>query len=423
MNWTTTAARITTPTDIEQTAINCPEGTTLVNCRHDEGFSNAWGECKQTEFLSYTPFCPTPFTQVNQLPTQVAIGLGGFSYNELFGVPDQRYVPNFQCRQECIGFDEDTSYCGGPFACGTAACSGSFARDGEVDFRNARGCPVVLDDDVEIDAAIRWKVGQTCVDCDNCGLRTPADVTSLLFAVDWGLGCAVECSRLLCDIGDIYDFTDQRCKRCEQLQSKRTCSQAVQKDLQNTDVSGNDVLLRRDGCLGKPGAFEYEDRQYVLHNVTSPDPTYGECIECQGPSNCQDNEYAASCDECLRCVPHGIVQMQQRTWRDLEGEDRVLFCQMPECAPGLTGLRGHGDVCIERCNENLECSEDEWVVACSLPHNSRCRKRWPLVGALRVSKGIVADTVDLLEDSSHFASFENAQRKRAYSVGIDKPMC
>ena len=30
---------------------------------------------------------------------------------------------------------------------------------------------------------------------------------------------AVECSRLLCDIGEIYDFTDQRCKRCEQLQS------------------------------------------------------------------------------------------------------------------------------------------------------------------------------------------------------------
>lgn len=389
---------------------SCPDGEQRVNCRHDAGFNDAEGECVKSEFLSYTPFCPTTFEQIDGTDVQVSVGLGGFSYNELFGVPNSSYVADFQCRTECLATDEDTSFCGGPFACGTRACSASFARDGEVDFRKPRGCPVTVDKAGDTDAATLWKIKQTCVDCSVCGQVTPAGLGDLPFAADWGRGCAQECTRLVCEIGEIYDFTDSTCKRCEQLRSKRLCPDTVQDTLRTSDVSGNDVLLRRSGCQEKPGAFDYEERKFYQDTVASPNPEYGDCEECAGPADCAADEYAATCESCERCIPHGLIEMQRRTWSDVDGNDKVLFCQMPECSSGLTGVYGDGRVCTDRCTllENVQCEDDERVVPCMLPHNVRCRKRWPAHELPRVHRGVAASSADLLNDASEFASFENA---------------
>ena len=383
----------------------CGVGETRVNCRHDAGFNDARGTCEKTELLSYTPFCTKNFTANDGQTFQMSVGLGGFSYTELFGVPDPTYVPDFQCREECVGVANDTSYCGGPYACGTKACSATFAQDGEDGYRTARGCPVSIFAEDEYSVKL-LKTQQQCTDCSTCGQGGTHWELG-----DWGRGCANECSRLLCRAGEIYDFTDQQCKRCDELSSIQLCPSTQQAGLRNTDVSGHAVLLDRQGCRGSPAAFDLSVLAIDRYNANSTDPTYGECIVCEythfAQEHCTSNEYADTCHSCRKCVQHGLVDMTAVLWSKPGGGEERLPCQMPACSYGLTGLRGDGGVCVDACVD-VQCDDAEFELPCSLPHNARCRPRWPVVADVRVPLGVVPHTVDVLGGPLQHNSFENA---------------
>ena len=395
-----------------------------VNCRHDVGFNDAKGECKPTEQLSYTPFCSEKraITSLNNAGDATldenydfAVGLGGFAYSELFGVPNASWVSDFQCREACVAVPDDTSYCGGPYACNTRVCSASFAQDGEDEYRLARACPVAIEDTDDRNSIMR-KRRVSCYTCDNCGDVPDADFPELQ---DWGRGCANECSRLKCDVGEIFDFTDNKCKTCAQLRDIRLCPSSTQAALRTTDVSGNSVLLKRDGCREKPGQFDLQRYNYYETETASPDPHYGDCKECDGQS-CEANKYSDTCDTCTACIGHDSRPKEQRTWKLLEdGTDQDLFCQLAQCPRGYTGVHSDGALCVDTCMSEVElaCTSSEFVMPCQLPHNTRCRPRWPapvIVDAegeaedMLVPKAVTSYAVDLLGDALDTTSFENA---------------
>ena len=400
---------------------SCAPGQTRVNCRHDAGFNNASGHCEPTELLSYTPFCAEKkeiqITNADGTPINVtqefASGLGGFSYTELFGVANASYIADFQCREPCVGVRNDTSYCGGPYACNTRVCSASYAQDGEDGYRQDKACPVFVNDYDDVNTK-QSKRQVSCVTCDNCG-----DVQHTAFPdiQDWGRGCANECSRLRCDIGDIFDFTDNKCKTCAQLQSTKLCPSFAQQELRNTDVSGNSVLLRREGCRGRPGQFDMSRFDYYNTETASPDPQYGNCAQCSG-IQCAEHEYADTCDTCTACIQHDFRVKEQRLWTKLDGTIEELSCQLQQCPNGRTGVNGDGSLCLDQCmsEEELQCTSSQFVMPCELPHNARCRPRWPApltVDAageavdVLVAKRETSSNVDAFGDTLDTASFEN----------------
>ena len=396
-----------------------------VNCRHDVGFNDARGECKPTEQLSYTPFCSEKraVTLLNDADVATfdenydfAVGLGGFAYSELFGVPNASWVSDFQCREACQGVMEDTSYCSGPYACNTRVCSASRAQDGEDEYRLAQACPVAIDEDSDSDYTILRKRRVSCYTCDNCGDVPDPNFPELQ---DWGRGCANECSRLQCGVGEIFDFTDNKCKTCAQLRDIRLCPSSTQEALRTTDVSGNGVLLKRDGCREKPGQFDLERFNYYDTETASPDPQYGDCDECDG-EDCGASEYSDTCDTCTACIGHDSRPKEKRTWTKLvDGNSQELFCQLPQCPRDYTGVHSDGALCVDSCTPEVElaCTSSEFVMPCQLPHNTRCRPRWPapmIVDAegeaedVLVPMKVTSYAVDMLGDALDTTSFENA---------------
>jgi hypothetical protein len=400
----------------------CPEHETRVNCRHDAGFNNAAGYCARTELLTYTPFCSEK--KIIQLTTDAgepisseqdfATGLGGFSYSELFGVPNVSYIADFQCRDACVGVRTDTSYCGGPYACNTRVCSASYAQDGEEEYRQDKACPILLENSDAFDT-IQKKRQISCVACDNCG-----DVQEQAFRElqNWGRGCANECSRLRCEVGQIFDFTDNACKACSQLTSVKLCPSFAQEALRNTDVSGHSILLQRDGCRGRPGQFDLSRFNYYAEEIASPDPQYGNCTQCSG-LECAENEYSDTCISCTRCIHRDARDMEQRTWTKLtDGNEENLFCQLAMCPVDRTGINADGSMCLETCVSEIElgCTSSQFMLPCQVPHNTRCRPRWPAPLSIDaegeaedvlVAKRVTSYLIDEFGDSLDTTSFEN----------------
>lgn len=407
-----------------QTCRDCGEGMTLVNCRRDAGSNGAEGECKPTELLSPTPFCSQQFTSVDKENYDMSVGLSGFSYSELFGVPNSSYVTDFQCRDTCVGTRADTNYCGGPYACGARVCSTGFTQDGEPDFRRPRACPVTMDDIDYINVALDdvdkkvWKIGQGCQDCSNCGdggtsVEGPGD----LEVENWGRGCASECSRLMCGVNEIFDFTDKKCKRCDELLSIELCPSERRAEMRDMDISGNAKHVQREGCRGRPGSVDL-DRINYSNEDASPDPQYGNCEACT-PATCTDPlEYPDTCSSCRTCVPHGLVKTKSRDWDNLDGATETLHCQMQTCAdvqrPDYTLVEDDGALCTEPCMSAAEfpCAVDEVAWPCQMPFQRRCRPRWPSVESARDAKTEVSNLVDVLYDAEsqtiEYAGFENA---------------
>lgn len=402
----------------------CDDGMKRVNCRRDAGSNGAEGECKPTELLSPTPFCSQQFTSVDKEVYDMSVGLSGFSYSELFGVPNSSYVTNFQCRDTCQGTRADTNYCGGPYACGARVCSTGFTQDGEPDFRRPRACPVVMDDKDYVNAGLDnvdkqvWKIGQGCQDCNDCGDGgTSVEGPRALEVENWGRGCANECSRLMCGVGEIFDFTDKKCKRCDELLSIELCPSERRAEMRDMDISGNAKHVQREGCRGRPGSVDLDRINYSKEDA-SPDPQYGNCEECT-PKPCDNSfEYPDTCSSCRMCVPHGLVKMKSRDWVNLEGVTKTLHCQMQTCAEAdrkdYTLVQDDGALCTDPCLSAVDfpCAVDEVAWPCQMPFQRRCRPRWPGVESARDAKTEVSNLVDVLYDVTsqtiEYAGFENA---------------
>ena len=94
----------------------------------------------------------------------------------------------------------DTGQCDGPFACNVQACSMFSGTDtANANFRVARACPVELPSGR--DAPSLTSVRTSCATCQECGQVNEMQM------VDFGRGCANECSRLICPPGTIFDWT------------------------------------------------------------------------------------------------------------------------------------------------------------------------------------------------------------------------
>ena len=81
----------------------------------------------------------------------------------------------------------------------------------------------------------------------------------------------MECSHLLCNIDEIYDWTESilslRCKKCSELRDTRLCTHDNFEDLglSNMDISGRQPKLEFQNCQAKT------ERNSNLQ------PAYGNC--------------------------------------------------------------------------------------------------------------------------------------------------
>ena len=381
----------------------CPpcdrEDEMRVDCLSHSELNDAVGRCVPKSLVVQTPICP-----VNQSFNGVEViespGLNGFSFRELFGSYDQERV-DFQCRETCVGVTRDTGVCGGPYACNTPACSMGYSQSGESLYRLARACPVKLSesqfqDPSLTDTDLHKRRSQQCRTCEECGLTSNVDELD-----DWGLGCAEECSRILCDAGEIYDFTDSTCKLCDQLSDSRLCSSFRVRELglNNTDVSGNGLMVQMHKCQAKTGNSNAID--------------YGDCRKCESTIECSDGEYPASCSQCKQCVSRGFISTENGRFFDFEtGEEKTAFCQLRPCTlPSQTGLNRDGKMCTSSC-QDFDCAVEEFEVPCVFPHDKRCFPAFPAKPASQSKVAVLEPRVNFLEveqDSTpqFFSSFEN----------------
>ena len=338
-----------TPGECQQCE-SCSEGFARVGCVHYNGTTTYPGEvagrCVDSSVLVRAPQCPQ---EVSGVAEPVSPDLSGFTFEQVFGQPQTTLI-DFQCRQTCIGRTEDTTYCTGPHACNRPACTMVRTEDGAPDYLVARGCPVLLPD-VDMDGRAVVDLSEVeemllsearaaqCQTCATCGSDPPVGAT------DWGLGCAVECSQLECDAGEIFDFTapaGTKCRACSELTDFRLCSTADQEKLDvNTDsVSGLGQLLRWSGCRPKPGSVD------VAGDAGGP-ASYGPCEACE-PPECGQNEYPHTCSECVSCRLRNVDQMYQGRYVNATFDPHPVFCQLPPCADARTAVENTGEVCVRR---------------------------------------------------------------------------
>ena len=106
--------------------------------------------------------------------------------------------------------------------------------------RVCRG-PVHIDMEQE-EADEKWKIDSgVSVVFSKCGERQIA----FRNYSGWGEGCARECTQLLCEV---YDWTDHRCKSCENLFNSSLCSQPIEGEMtghlqRDKSMSGTDLTL------------------------------------------------------------------------------------------------------------------------------------------------------------------------------------
>ena len=214
----------------------CPAGEVRIDCDWRGVRVDSSGRCVSTEFLSPTAWCVDVVQSFNlaiastaKRNTVVSRGLGGFSFEDLFGGPQEGVDGvDFMCSGMCDGTQKhDSTECGGPYACGVHTCAmrlgeGTLDEVGRVDI--AHSCPVEA---VGYSYEAMRDIHQTeCQPCKSCGRNNVHGLPN------FGRGCALECSRLLCEVGEIYDWTENsantivRCKPCVQLGSAALCRSA-----------------------------------------------------------------------------------------------------------------------------------------------------------------------------------------------------
>ena len=396
----------------------CKEGFRRVGCIHSEGHNDASGHCIDETLVVQTPQCAEkiPTSSNVQVAYELAPDLGGWSYQQVFGLSHEN-IADFQCRETCIGRTVDTSYCAGPFACNKAACSMGVERDGDVLYQVARACPVLLPDLSFVNKLmsdftqtqqdrLRQVRRTACQTCAECGSNAPLD------AVDWGLGCAGECSQLQCDEGQIFDFTASslgKCTTCDELTDIRLCTQSQQTALSlNTDgVSGLGALLKWPDC--QPLTSQ---PLKTSNNILRPQ--YGECSRCTDIPQCQSDEYPKSCAACGKCLQRGNLFATTGKYLDTSFEQHNAYCQMKQCEGDKTGVLNSGIPCSRDCSPAV-CTEQEFSFACRLPHDTRCIPLRPRSFVSTVLHGVVPAHANMLEytqDNTQTApemasSFEN----------------
>lgn len=385
-----------------------------VDCRHDAGFNENSGACIDKQFVSPTPFCPRTVSIQDEL-TNFAIhttGLGGFQMIEVFG-SNSRNELDFQCRDPCIAATEDTGYCGGPYACGKRICNQYNAEDNDDNYRVARACPVQMQDDYSLNLEkTKAKIETECLKCTECGSNRKSTIENLnLNSNDYienvGLGCVTECTQMLCKMGQIYDVSDNECKSCSDLKNVILCKDDFQNDnILSTDITGNSILVDFKECI--PLSSEKTD--------------YGNCELCIHPTCTNADTFPSSCTECSECIPHESIQMTKGINENnpdtaQNSEISALYCQLPSCASGLTGLTDEGSVCTRACND-VQCEDDEFMVPCKFPQDSFCAERHPLKREGLQAKYTMPKEANILNINCEHrvSSFEHAL------INIDSPL-
>lgn len=410
---------------------------TRVGCMNRKGHAEtatdktAKGRCVRHDLVSRTPFCAEE-SDGSVDGSVTSLGLGGFSFRELFGLNSNEV--SFQCRRSCDsstrldrlnnqhpftwdGFSQtdndkgvDTGYCDGPFACNVMACTmQGDTEEYQESTRVPYACPVDLDQELYLlpeknESLVRNRRSVSCQTCQECGSDAPAEGS--LSALNWGRGCAKECSQLICVNDQIFDWTDKTCKDCTDLRDLRLCStdDRAAMNLNGRDISGNRPKYFFENCRPK----------LVDENMTSI--TYGDCRTCLDQSDvmCPDGEYHAECGtECAACRPHGQSVPYTTMYRNLSGDDVPLYCQVRACETVAgrerTGVMNMGALCHRDC-VRVKCEAGEYHLGCVLPHDERCVPAFPPAHdtmTLRTHSPVHTNVLEPVNDRHHFSSFEN----------------
>lgn len=405
-----------------------------VGCMNRKGHAEtatdntAAGRCVRHDLVSRTPFCAEE-SDGSVDGSVTSLGLGGFSFRELFGLNSNEV--SFQCRRSCDsstrlnrlngetidwdGFPEedegvDTGYCDGPFACNVMACTmQGDTEEYQESTRVPYACPVDLALELYLEpekneSLVRNRRSVSCQTCQECGSDAPA--AGSLSALNWGRGCAKECSHLICVNDQIFDWTDKTCKDCIDLRDLRLCStdDRAAMNLNGRDISGNRPKYFFENCRPK---LVDEDMKSI---------TYGDCRTCLDQSDvlCPDGEYHAECGtECAACRPHGQSVPYTTMYRNLSGDDVPLYCQVRACETVAgrerTGVMNMGALCHRDC-VRADCEAGEYHLGCVLPHDERCVPAFPPAHdtmTLRTHTPVHTNVLEPVNDRHHFSSFEN----------------
>ena len=409
-----------------------------VGCRHEKGYSvtqlndKAKGRCIPAKLATRTPLCEDE-------GQQRTLGLGGFSYRELFNV-DKTKVP-FQCRELCDGLDDtildtslltgnseldsfkaerngeglDSGYCDGPFACNVLSCvMEGDTQEFQHETRTPYACPVELPEYMRHESNLTMYASiiderrqYPCQTCAECGSLRPN------LATDWGRGCARECSQLLCEVNQIYDWTDKTCKRCVDLQDPDLCTTEDRLGLQKDggDISGNRPKIAFDNCVAKP-----ELTQTLAIS-------YGTCRLCEDDQSvhCADGEYHAGCDDtasgagsCAACYARENLVLSTQKYLNASFHENPVYCQLKRCSPTRarpkTGVSDTGDICHRDCVQQT-CDAGEYPLPCVLPHDARCVPEFPkkIHNTLKLIDHVPihANLLEPVNDIHFFSNFEN----------------
>ena len=446
-----------------------------VGCMNNAGSIGVIGECRPRVLVKPTAVCPfsehletfknfyfgsalnSETLEMSSFKTN--FGLGGFSFREVFGKSYE--LAEFQCRRICDGSQQkisvipsdddsdvvrlhldhgitDGGQCAGPFACDVQACTMESSMNSiEANYRIPRGCPAENMDYTVVDAHNAHKFDEirsvNCQPCSECGKGNSQLVPN------FGRGCAKECTQLICDENEIFDFTRNLiplrdgCTTCQNLHNLSLCSEEDLKILQPNlrDISGNRPMIYFKDCIPKLGL----QRQVQYSALGFADSTYGSCTQCPMElSQCNLNEIYVSCFQnpnsveneilhvCELCreIPN-LIKTRQLIANILTETTLTLFCQVLPCAdPSKTGLSQMEGACFKSC-ETLNCRFDEYLKPCVFPNHARCVKRYPYREDERIAIGIVGHHANLFEHlgTQLFSGFENAM----LDVSVNSRIC
>lgn len=440
---------------------SCEVGKIRVGCIRSAGHVNEVGECRNVKLLQRTAVCPRrdTVTRENVEADSVELsewisnyGLGGFRFEEVFGVSEQGV--DFQCRQVCDGsakFQDpstqaisygtaDSGHCAGPFACNVQACTMRSSADDTGDsFRVPRACPLedpVYDDGRQV-ASYSDVRRAPCQTCSECGLNSNR-------MADWGRGCAKECSYIVCPMHKIFDWTRSRdplsdaCVDCEALNDVRLCrsSEFADLNLDGRTVIGDLPKLLFRGCRARDIEVPFDFDNPGNQKRYFP-PTYGSCELCPAlfGERCGSKEYHAGCTAdgvvavkqvCKTCFAHAGVDVQEAPYLDSSGMQQYASCQVFPCDnPLLTALADDGALCVAACEE-VVCDSTQMHLPCVLPRPAQCFARYPLeASGRRVVRGELPAHANLLEVAyaaapQLFAGFENVLRDVDRAAGREQ---
>lgn len=340
---------------------NCNAGYTEVDCIRGND-----GTCAPSDLVSPTPHCSREFLGSDS-NISLLLSLGGHSYQDVFGST----VPDFACSMLCDGLQtSDTTRCTRARACNTVSCMT------EVSAANAepRACPVYITKGQENEE--KYKKDVKCQSCSECG-RSQASVQN---KSGWGFGCARECTQILCDDGEVYDWTDKRCKPCQDLFNTSLCGRS---DVGN-DVTGHLQRVQFKACNARGQV----------------DVQYGECTAC--PSyTCASGLYPNATCGCSQCERLNATNRKYL--------DTTLYCQVASCESGKTGVFIDGRLCAQPCT-SIVCNDGERRSTCMLPRDTRCVPMFPLNEQKR-EVDVIDASANRLETQTGpwhgWASFEN----------------